>query len=200
MRKLSSDMRIHLATGAALLAALLVGCSRPAPPAPAVPAPTVAPAPVESAPAAAPPTATSVSTSKPPAATEPALTSMTLATAPSKLSVPVDLRYQFEGDVTTGQPVTLHLAAVPRVAGSNLKVSIKEVSGIQTTASTLSAQKASASTAYRQQLSVTRLAGSPAELRVLVTMELSEGLAFGWFSVPLNAAPAARKQNPVELR
>jgi hypothetical protein len=125
---------------------------------------------------------------------------MALASAPSKRSVPVDLRFQFAGDATTGLPVTLHLAVVPRVAGSNLKVSIKEVPGIQTAAVALGAQKASATTAYRQQLSVTRLAGGPAELRVLVTMDVGESTEFGWFGVPFSAAPAAAKQGPERLK
>ena len=87
----------------------------------------------------------------------------------------------------------LHLAAVPRVPGSNLTVSIKETAGIDAVAAPLTAQKASAKQAYRQQLSVTRQAGAPAELRVLVTMDAPEGQAFGYFGVPLaDAAAAAR--------
>jgi hypothetical protein len=117
----------------------------------------------------------------------------------AKIGVPVDLRYQFDGDVQSGQAVTLHLAAVPRVSGDNLKVSIKDVSGIRLSAGTMNAQKVSASTAYRQQLSVSKLAGGPQELRVLVTMDLPEGAAFGWFSVPFSAAPAASKLSPVKV-
>ena len=49
---------------------------------------------------------------------------MSIAHSGSQLGVPVDLRYEFDGEVQTGRPVTLHLAAVPRVSGSNLQVSI----------------------------------------------------------------------------
>ena len=60
-------------------------------------------------------------------------------------------------------------------------------------AAPLTAQKANASQAYRQQLTVTRHADAPAELRVLVTMDVAEGSAFSYFSVPFGDASAARK-------
>lgn len=127
---------------------------------------------------------------------EPELASMKLATAESsKLGVPVDLRYSFDGTVEPGRPVTVHLAAVPRVEGTNLNVSIKEDPALQFAAAPFVAQKASSSTAYRQQLSVMKLASGPAELRVLVTMQVGETSAFSWFGVPLTeeaARPAGK--------
>lgn len=129
---------------------------------------------------------------------EPELSSMKLAASvSSKMGVPVDLRYQFDGGVQAGTPVTLHLAAVPRVAGTNLSVSVRKEPGIQTTAAEVRSQKAVATTAYRQQLSVTRLSNGPSELRVLVTMDLPQGSAFSYYSIPLDGAPAAQKQDPV---
>lgn len=119
---------------------------------------------------------------------------MRLASPPSKRSVAVDLHYQFDGDVSAGRPVTLNLAAVPRVEGTNLKVSLKEDSGVQAKASGISVQKATASTAYREQVTVTKLAGGPSELRVLVTMDTPEGSAFGWFGVPLNESTVSGKK------
>jgi hypothetical protein len=80
------------------------------------------------------------------------------------------------------------------VAGSNLAVSIKEAPGVSTTAGELRAQKATATTAYRRQLSVTKLADGPRELRVLVTMDMPTGSAFGWFSVPFEAMPVNEKR------
>lgn len=128
---------------------------------------------------------------------EPELSAMKLATPESsKLGVPVDLRYSLDGAVEPGRPVTVHLAAVPRVEGTNLNVSIKEDPGLQFAAAPFVAQKASSSTAYRQQLSVMKLATGPAELRVLITMQVGETSAFSWFGVPLTAeaaAPAAGK-------
>jgi hypothetical protein len=134
-----------------------------------------------------------------PMAGEIAVSSMYLAEPPQKLGAPVDLRYQFEGDVKSGLPVTLHLAVVPRVAGSNLVVSVKKESGISTTAGDLTAQKATASTAYRQELSVTKLAGGPSELHVLVMMETPQGSAHSWFNIPFDRPPPASKQQPVKL-
>jgi hypothetical protein len=129
----------------------------------------------------------------------PALASMTLAQAPQKMGVPVDLSYHFEGDVKTGQQVTLHLAAVPRVAGSNLAIRIKEDPRIRTTGRDLGARKASASTAYRQQVSVTKLASGPTELQVLVTMEVPEGSAHSWFNIPFDGTPTVSKQRSTKL-
>lgn len=196
MRKPSLEFRSLFA--GALTIALLTACDKPAPaperPAPAVPAPEAAPA--ASAPATTIPPAAAAKVSD----TGPAIAAMRLAMVSSKMGVPVDLHYQFDGDVQTGRPVMLHLAAVPRVDGGNLVVSIKEAPGIVATTKPLAAQKASAKTAYRQQLSLTKLEGGPAELRVLVTMELPEGSAFGWFGVPFNAEPAAKNQEPTRLR
>jgi hypothetical protein len=88
---------------------------------------------------------------------------------------------------------------VPRVAGSNFSMSIKKESGISSTGSALNAQKVSASTIYRQDVSVTKLAGGPSKLHVLVTMEVPEGSAHSWFSIPLEGAPSpAGKQQPVK--
>lgn len=198
--------------GAALIAVLAVAMSagcRPkgpeTPPAPVPPEPEVSVAmpPVRDAasvpgagdatamnPAAA--DASRVAQRKPTveAANEPDLAGMSLARASSKLGVPVDLRYQFEDTVETGRPVTLHLAAVPRVEGSNLSVSVRETAGIDAAAGAITARKADASRAYRQQMLVTRQADAATELRVLVTMDVPEGSAFGYFSVPLTADPA----------
>jgi hypothetical protein len=58
----------------------------------------------------------------------------------------------------------------------------------------MSVQKAGAATPYRQQLVVTRQSASAKQLRVLVTMDLPEGSAFGYFSVPFGRAPAEAKR------
>lgn len=209
MRNMTYTARLPMAAAAALLTIATAAC-RPkppeAPPAPVPPAPEVSSSVVPSAPApqegtayanAQGPAASNAAASPAPAARpEPDLAAMKTAVAPrdSKMGVPVDLRYQFEGEVEVGRPVTLHLAVVPQVNGSNLSVSLKEDAGLQATVAPINVQKASASTAYRQQLSLTRLAGGPAELRVLVTMEVDGGSAFGFFSVPLTAAaPSSAK-------
>jgi hypothetical protein len=125
---------------------------------------------------------------------------MQKALSKAKLGVPVDLRYRLDGDALAGQPAVLHLAAVPRVAGANLEVSIKPVNGLEVSAGSLSVQKASAATAYRAQYSITRQAAGPAEIRVLVTMGVGEGSAFSWFSVPLDGGKTAQKQDSVKQR
>jgi hypothetical protein len=205
----------------ALLAALLAACSKPKTPGeetpvPATPPPQAAapaPAPVREIPvvvvsaapasaSAAAPAVAPTSTAKSAGSSDPAVATMQLARpGSSKLGVPVDLRYQFDGEAGEGQTATLHLAAVPRVAGSNLAVTIKDVPGIHVTAGEIRAAKVSMDTPYRRQLAITRDAGAPAELRVLVTMDLPEGSAFSWFSVPLGNAPAPTgKQAPVRMQ
>jgi len=177
-----------------LLSLLLAACERPVPPGD-TPSPAAPPEPEATAPAEAPsaaaeaaaiPSEPGTAAAKPEALANavPELTGMALAAADGKIGVPVDLRYQFDGDPMAGHTVTLHLAAVPRVAGSNLAVSLKQEDGVQAKATALQVQKAGAATAYRQQIAVTRQSGSIERLRVLVTMDLPEGSAFGYFSVP----------------
>jgi len=204
--------------GATLLALLLAACSKdaaspatePAAPAPA-PAEAPAPPPAESlpapdatepapSPAPEPPPPTEPSAVPKPTSVEPDLESMRAASPGAKMGVPVDLRYQFESNPLLGQPVVLHLAAVPRVAGTGLNVSIKAAEGLQVAAAPLQIQKAAATSAYRQQLSVTRLASGPENLRVLVTMELPEGKAFGYYTIPLSSGKTAQKQHSVKQR
>lgn len=212
MRNHSFSKGFSAAFGVAMLATAFAACRpRPpdSPPAPAPPPPEVAatgdvslqslelppavPATLSADPPARPSRAQSTAAAT--LTSVPELSAMQLAAAGSKLGVPVDLRYSFDGGFEPGRPATLHLAAVPRVAGTNLSVSIKDDPGIQVvTAGPFGAQKANVATAYRQLLSVTQLAGGPAELRVLVTMEVGEGSAFGWFSVPLVPAAALPAQ------
>ncbi len=135
-----------------------------------------------------------------PTATEPALDSMHLATASAKISVPVSLRYQIEGEALSGQPFTLHLAAIPRVAGAQLQVSVKNAPGLQIASGPMQIQKASVATPYRQTLAVTRSASGPENLRVLVTMDLAEGTAFGYFTIPLASGITAHKPESVKQR
>ncbi len=156
------------------------------PTAPAQPAPD-GPPPVESSPAA-----------KLTSAAVPPLESMKLARSNAKIGVPVDLRYSFDGDALSGRPVTLHLAAVPRVAGSDLEVKIKAVAGLESSVGALSVQKATAATPYRQQYAVTRQPSGPTEIRVLVTMGVGQGSAFSWFSIPLDGEIAAGKRDSVK--
>ena len=212
--------------GAGLLSLCLAGCSKDAPtadpaqpsPPPAAPADAPAPPPVDAPPAPSgelpapdsvepapspapePPPPTEPSAVPKPTALEPSLDSMHVATASSKMSVPVDLRYQFDSDPLLNQPVTLHLAAVPRVAGAKLRVTIKNVDGVRVAAGPMEIQKAAATSAYRQQLSVTRTALGPDTLRVLVTMEMAEGNGFGYFSIPLVNGKTAQKQHSVKQR
>lgn len=189
----------------ALVAATwLVACSRPETAAPApgpasptgeVPSPTVPPpasedtsAPPGDAPAgpAQPnPDAPSPEDSSPapqPAATEdePPLESMRLASTNAKIGVPVDLRYRFEGSI-------LHLAAVPRVAGSNLRISVQHAPGLVFSEGSLDVQKAAQAGVYRKQLAVTLLASAPPQIRVLVTMGVGEGSGHAFYSIPLDS-------------
>jgi len=213
MRTHSIKVAIRTLAGATLLAALLAGCGK-SPKPEAVPAPPPAPAggaaapvnptevpaaPAQPAPDAPPPNEPSAAPA-PAALNEPSLESMRMAKASAKISVPVDLRYSFDGPVIPDQPVMLHLAAVPRSGGSNLKVSVKAVDGVRVDASSMATQKVSPAGVYRQQLSITASARAPAAIRVLVTMEMAEGSGFGFFTVPLESGTSAQKQDSVKQR
>lgn len=172
-----------------------------APPA-ELPAPTGTPAPETEPvpPSDTPPPPGEPSAAPKPTSAEPALDAMHAATPSAKMSVAVDLRYQFETEPVAGMPVTLHLAAVPR-AGGTPQFSIKQVPGLKIAAGPLELRKSAAVDAYRQQLSLTRTAEGPETLRVLVTLETPEGIAgFGYYSIPLTGGNTARKQNSVKQR
>jgi hypothetical protein len=205
------------ATGIAVLGVLLAACSKAPAPAPVEPAstppasdapasepPATAPVPgTESPPANSaepapspgptppPPTEPSAAPKPTAAATEPALESMQRAMPSAKISVPVDLRYHFDTDPASHSATTLHLAAVPRVAGSGLRVSFKPAPGIALQGGALVVQKASAAGIYRQQFTVSRSGAAASQLRVLVTMDMPEGQAFGYFTIPLGTTPPA---------
>jgi hypothetical protein len=189
----------------ALVAATwLAACTRPEPaptaPAPAAPsgeapAPTLPPpasdetppppADAPAGPAQPSPNAPAPDESSPvpqPAATEdgPPLESMRLASTNAKIGVPVDLRYTFEGGV-------LHLAAIPRVAGSNLRISVQHAPGLEFSEGSLNVQKATQAGIYRKQLAVTLLPSAPPQIRVLVTMGVDGGSGHAFYSIPLDS-------------
>ena len=222
MRTNNLDAAFRAATGVFLLATLLAGCAKPAPapepaptesppqiapatpdappPAETLPAPEDAPAsPAQPAPDAPAPTEPSA-VPKPTASNEPSLESMSVAAPSAKMSVAVDVRYSFDSAALPGQPVTLHLAAVPRVSGSNINVSVKEVAGVRLAAGPLHLEKTDGSNVYRRQFSVTRGTDSPPQLRVLVTMDYASGSGFGFFSVPFASGTNAQKQDSVKQR
>jgi hypothetical protein len=153
----------------------------PAPPAdapagPAQPGPN-APSPTEPSPAPKPTSSEN----------EPALESMQVAKSNAKLGAPVDLRYSFEGDVLPGQPVQLHLAAVPRVEGADLRISVQHDDGLEFSEGTMNVQKAAQAGVYRKELAVTRQASGPGQIRVLVTMGVGEGSSHSFYSIPLDS-------------
>jgi hypothetical protein len=160
---------------------------------------TAPPAPVQPAPQAPPPTEPSPAPT-PTAARQPDVASMSLARPPAKLGVAVDLRYQFDGAVVENQPVTLHLAAIPRVAGTNFNVSVKKVEGLEVSDRSLAVRKVDAAGVYRQELSVIRRASAPASIRVLITMDVPEGAGFGFYTIPLEAGTSPQKSDSVKQR
>jgi len=49
-------------------------------------------------------------------------------------------------------------------------------------------------------MSLTRTAGGPQNLRVLVTMDMADGRAFGYYSIPLSSGTTAQKLDSVKQR
>ncbi len=79
-------------------------------------------------------------------------------------------------------------------------MSIKAVDGLQVVSSgKLAVQEVTANDAYRQQFSITRQASVP-ELRVLVVMDMPEGLGHGFFSIPFDSGKKSQKQDSVKQR
>ena len=171
-----------------------------APPSNATADPGAAPqAPAQPAPSAPSPTDPSPSPT-PTAANGPPLESMSLATPPAKLGVAVDLRYRFDSAVVVDQPVKLHLAAVPRVAGTNFTVSVRKIAGLEVANGGLVLDKVDASGVYRQEMTLIRRASAPDNIRVLVTMDVPEGAGFGFFSIPLDGGKNPQKSDSVKPR
>lgn len=200
-----------------LLGLLLAACNAEAPPPPDAPAPPPAPAadpaaplenmpgdelpspessePAPSPPPEAPPPTEPSAVPKPTSTEGLDVRSMQAAIPSTKISVPVELRYQLDGAPEPGRPVTLHLAALPRVAGSRLQVSVKPAAGLAFTAAPLQVAKVAADGVYRQQFTITRRDASASRIRVLVTMDLAQGSGFGFFTIPLDG-----DQNPQKVR
>ena len=121
-----------------------------------------------------------------------------MAHAQAKLGVAVDLRYQFEGAVAANQPVTLHLAAIPRVAGTNLKVSVKKVRVSSSRPGAVHAQGRAPRASIASSCRSSARAAAPATIRVLVTMDVPEGAGFGFFSIPLDGGTNPQKSDSVK--
>jgi hypothetical protein len=120
--------------------------------------------------------------------------------ANSKIGVPVDLRYSFDSEVLPGQPVQLYLAAVPRVSGANLRISVQQDPGLEFSEATLSVQKATATGVYRKQLALTRQSSGPRVVRVLITMGVEGGSGHGYYHIPLEPGAVVQKRDPAKTR
>ena len=121
-------------------------------------------------------------------ASVPEIGAMRTAIASSKMSVAAELRYSFDAPATENAAVTLHLAAVADVPGQTLKISVQDSPGVTLAAGPPSTEKVNSADVVRQQFSLTRAAGSPDRLRVLVTMESAAGSGFGFFTIPLDGS------------
>jgi hypothetical protein len=198
-----------------LLFGLLAACAKPESPPGDAPAPTVPPpaseetppppadapaGPDQPAPDAPAPTDPSPAPQPTSEGGEPALESMKLARSHAKIGVPVELRYSVEGDASTGQPVQLHLAAVPQVAGSNLRISVQRAAGLEFTEGALNVQKAAQAGVYRKQLALTRRASGPSEVRVLITMGTEGASAHSFYSIPLEPGKISQNLDSVKQR
>lgn len=192
---------IHLQrlAAATLLAAVFAACSSEIKPLPPDAAPTVAPTPdpaprasdsssgpEASRPDTTPPPTGPSDTAKPTSAQAPDLDSMLVAKTSGKLGVAADVRYSFDAAAAPNQPVTLNIAVVPRVAGQILEFSLQPTEGVQIAAGPVTRLKVNQADTLRQQYSITRTAGTPRTLRVLVTHQWDGGSAFGFYSIPFD--------------
>jgi len=125
---------------------------------------------------------------------EPALDTMSEAQPSSKISVPADVRYQLSGAALQDQPITVKIAVVPRVAGTNLRVEFPDSPSVSVDVggSPSVEQKVEAAGIYRRSLSITPRASAGAQMRVLVSMDVEGGRYFGIFSIPLGNDPVEK--------
>jgi hypothetical protein len=125
-------------------------------------------------------------------AAAPPLEQMPLAQASERMSVPVDVHYS-SGNATAGQPMALHLAFVPRVAGENLRVEFPHAKNatVETAKADFVQQKADADSVIRRSIVVTPHQDGGARVRVIVSMDVEGGRFFSVFSIPVGAADAA---------
>jgi len=115
------------------------------------------------------------------------LDQMSIAHVASKVTVPVEVRYQLAGTPVQDQPITLQLAFIPRVAGQNLRVQFppSDTVTIESGGIGIIQQKADAASVYRRSLLVTPRKGDAGTLRVLVSMDVERGRYFGVFYIPV---------------
>lgn len=198
-------LNLQRLAAATLLAAVFAGCSGETKPLPPGAAPTIAPTsepappasdsssgPVGSPSDTTPPADTAPAptypsdTAKPTAAQPPDLDSMLVAKTSGKLGVAADVRYSFDAAAAPNQPVTLNIAVVPRVAGQILEFSLQPTEGVQIAAGPVTRLKVNETDTLRQRYSITRTAGTPRTLRVLVTHQWDGGSAFGFYSIPFD--------------
>jgi hypothetical protein len=116
----------------------------------------------------------------------PALEQMQLAERSSKVSVPVDVRYQLRAAPARDQPVGLDLAFVSRVPGQNLKVEFPRAQAVTIDSGGVSfgQQKALPQDVMRRSLVVTPRE-SHGVVRVLVSLDVEGARYFGVFSIPI---------------
>ena len=116
------------------------------------------------------------------------LEQMKLAERSSKVSVPVDVRYNLRGAPLRNQSVGLELAFVARVPGQNLKVEFPHAQSatIASGAASFAQQKADPEGVVRRSLVVTPRTDQ-SEVRVLVSMDVAGTRSFGVFTIPLHA-------------
>jgi hypothetical protein len=183
--------------------------SQPAAPPPPQPAPAesappadATPAPAESAPPAPVREGGQVQ-SAPRLADAAEVSSWAVARPQAKLGVAVDLKYQIDGEVAANRPVTLRVALVPRVAGTNLSLEVRPTDGMRIDAAPLALQKANAAGVYRHSFAITPSAGKTGPIRVLVGMDTVEGRSYGIFTIPVDATDGnipSNKQESVKQR
>ena len=109
-----------------------------------------------------------------------------------KIGVPVDVRYQYAGTITAGQPVSLHIAVIPRVEGRNLKIELPRTAGLASGGKSPASAvfgKAAAADTLRYTVELTPLAGAPDHVPLIVSMDVGGGHFFSVFPIPLAAAP-----------
>jgi hypothetical protein len=121
----------------------------------------------------------------------PDINQMSVAKQSSKVSVPIDVRYQISGAPSANKSVSVSLAFIPKVAGSDLRVEFprSETVSVSETDEVM-VQKADAKSVHRHNLVVTPTKGDAGEVRALVSMNVEGARYAGIFVIPVG--PSAK--------
>jgi hypothetical protein len=105
-----------------------------------------------------------------------------------KRMAPVDVAYRVIGPLTPGQPAVIELSLTPRLAASALELEVAPTIAyrIERSNAPIALGKVGAGMALRHSLTVTPVAGTPQDMRILVSVDVPGARYASVFRIPLS--------------